>query len=101
MLAELQWPAVVKFDNDPELGYARTVDEGLALLQGGDERTVLLDSSGALYRADGRSAAVDLALLTLWVRDHAAALDQCCVAKIHVRDSADAIAFVAQLEEAQ
>ncbi len=98
----VQWPAIVKIDNDPELAYVQTAADCALLLGHCTGRAIVVDSSGTMLATDGSSTElIESAELTRWVREHAAALDQCCVSKIHVRDVADAISLVAQLEEAR
>jgi hypothetical protein len=98
----IQWPAIVKFERDQELAFARTATECLSLLANCDGPVFVVDANGIKHSMDhADSSAISLSELTLWIRDHAAALDQCCVSKIHVRNVADAISFVAQLEEAR
>ena len=98
----LQWPVLVKFFADPELACANTADECEQLLASGDGRTIVIDSAGAVFKSgDLLPQMVDLPELTQWVREHAMAYDQCCVAKIHVRSVADAISFIVQLEASQ
>lgn len=93
---EVHWPAILKFNGDPELLYIadRECWESSVEIQGliYDNRDRLIDSAGYLFslRSDGetlfpeRSEEIHISLeeLTHYIREHHASRGGCCVIKM-------------------
>lgn len=96
----VQWPAIVKVAGDPEFELIHSLQQCRQLLQPQQGALVwLIDSAGIVRRwPELNVTRLELSQLTDWAREHAAAAQQCCVAKIHLSQAADAVSFVESLD---
>ena len=108
----INWPAVIKHDNEDELIYIESLqqwqqDEEM-LLYIFTPRDVLIDVSGNIYSLPDLQQSIDSAkclgqastdnIMEL-VRAHAALSNQCCIEKLGANDISQALAIVRQLSE--
>jgi len=108
------WPAIIKCTGDDELTYVASqvewdADKYLNSFSY-DLTDVLIDSSGMTFRlssdTEGRAIPaitddrVSLEALTDLVRNHASQLGNCCVSKLYFYSITEAIAGVADINEA-
>lgn len=107
----VDWPAVLKHTNDPELDYFEDLEKLENSIEhigtGSFEDDYLIDSSGRVYAlvtdSAGRAVLKDLdrrqtleQVLGL-VKAHAAQAESCCVAKLWAPTIRDALAIVASV----
>ena len=105
---QINWPAVIKHENDPELTYLQSDRDWQHYLeQEADLSDSVVDSSGRIFRLTTDSDAtgntekgiMDLHDFLGLVKAHAAHKGSCCVAKLYAPDYAEAFKIIASLED--
>lgn len=102
------WPAVLKFEGDPELLYVASQSDwntdkyAHAIIHG--EGDILIDSEGSVFSLVGLNDGVlsfqaseiilDLSEMIDLIKAHQANLGSCCIAKISFRSFAEAVQSV-------
>ncbi|PWQ95497.1 DUF4144 family protein [Leucothrix pacifica] len=108
----ITWPAVIKYDGDNELGYVASqleweTDPDFSEFRY-SEADQLIDSVGVIYSLEEGSDGVaspkntgnkiSLDDITLMLREHASALENCCVSKLGFYSIAEAVGTAGDLK---
>jgi hypothetical protein len=109
----INWPAVIKYDNDEELVYVGSEEEWIrdaeSHLYSQSDGDRLIDSSGNIFSLDhvlndiqnppASGDRVTLEDFIRLVRIHASNSHRCCIEKIYFRNIAEGICLIASMNE--
>ena len=109
----INWPAIIKYNGDDELGYVANESEwsndaDLSLITY-DDNDVLIDNNGHIYHLNimengvvyprSTKTAISLSQLIQLVKRHAVLQGECCIEKIVFKNISEGIQLIASMCE--